>query len=68
MDVADSLGVERFFLYEFRAPEKDPFYSEDHFGIVHADFSPKRTYTLLKGRFGRKDIKEIGEDGLEKRP
>ena len=48
MDIAGSLGVERFFIYEFRAPEKDPFYSEDHFGIVHADFAPKRTYSLLK--------------------
>ena len=48
MDIAGSLGVERFFIYEFRAPEKDPFYREDHFGIVHADFAPKRTYSLLK--------------------
>ena len=55
MDIADSFGVERFFIYEFRAPEKDPHYSEDHFGIVHADFSPKRTYALLKGRFERKE-------------
>ena len=41
-------GVERTFLYEFRAPEKDDSYSEDNFGIVHADFSPKPAYELLQ--------------------
>ena len=37
-------GVERYFIYEFLAVEKDPYYSEHHFGIVHKDFSPKPAY------------------------
>ena len=50
IDISKSFGVERFFLYEFQAPEKDPYYSEDHFGIVHKDFSPKAAYKALKRR------------------
>lgn len=37
-------GVEKFFPYEFKATELDPYYSEHHFGIVHADFKPKPAY------------------------
>ena len=47
---AAQTGVERVFVYEFRANEKDPRYSEDHFGIVHRDFSPKPAYEMLKAR------------------
>ena len=52
MEISDSLGVERLFLYEFRAPENDQYYSEDHFGIVHKDFTPKAAYEALKRRKG----------------
>jgi len=52
LEAAKAAGVEKFFIYEFQAPEGDPHYSEDHFGIVHADFSPKPAYeacrTLLR--------------------
>ena len=34
-------GVEKYFLYEFRAPERDPWYSEEHFGMVHRNLTPK---------------------------
>ena len=34
-------GVESYFWYEMRSPEKDPTYSEDHFGIMHANLTPK---------------------------
>ncbi len=40
--------VESFFWYEFRAPERDPFYSEHHFGIVHDNFAPKPAYGAYK--------------------
>ena len=50
IDISKSFGVERFFLYEFQAPEKDPYYSEDHFGIVHKDFTPKAAYEVLRKR------------------
>ena len=41
MAIAFAEGVERYFWYEYRSVEKDPTYSEDHFGIVHADLAPK---------------------------
>ena len=34
-------GVEQYFWYEFRSPEKDPFYGEHHFGLTHGNFTPK---------------------------
>ena len=41
MAIAFAEGVERYFCYEYRALEEDPTYSEDHFGITHANMSPK---------------------------
>ncbi len=41
MAIAFAEGVERYFWYEYRAPEEDPTYSEDHFGITHANMTPK---------------------------
>lgn len=46
--IAREKGVEKFFIYEFRAPEKDAYYSEDHFGIVHADFTPKPAFAACQ--------------------
>ena len=43
-------GVERLFIYEFRAPEKVADDRESHFGIVHADFTPKAAYRALADR------------------
>jgi len=40
-------AVDRVFWYEFRANENDSFYNEDHFGIVHRDFTPKPAYTAF---------------------
>lgn len=34
-------GVESYFWYEMRSPEADPTFSEDHFGIMHANLTPK---------------------------
>jgi len=42
--IAFAERVESFFWYEFRSPERDPFYSEHHFGIVHENFTPKPAY------------------------
>ncbi len=39
---AESKGVERAYLYEFRAPETSSDDPEMHFGIVHKDLTPKR--------------------------
>ena len=52
--IALQCGVERFFWYEFQAPEWDDNDGESHFGIVHRDFQPKPAFasywTLTKCR------------------
>ena len=42
--IARDEGVERFYPYELKADEYDPYYSEHHFGIVHRDLKPKPAY------------------------
>ncbi|MDR1937816.1 MAG: hypothetical protein LBQ73_04875, partial [Tannerellaceae bacterium] len=37
-------GIERYFWYEFQAPEHNSFDREDRFGIVHANLEPKPAY------------------------
>ena len=49
-DAAGKLGVERLFVYEFRATEKAADDRESHYGIVHADFKPKPAYRALAER------------------
>ncbi len=41
MAIAFAEGVEQYFWYEFRSPERDPFYGEHHFGLTHQNFTPK---------------------------
>lgn len=48
IDIARRFGVAKYFIYEFRSPGKDPYYSEDHFGIVQRDFTPKAAYESLR--------------------
>lgn len=48
LDIAFKNGVEAYFPYELQAPEKDPFYAEDHFGLVHRDYTPKPAYLEYK--------------------
>ena len=40
--------VDKVFWYKFRSNEIDPYYSEDNFGMVHADLSPKPAYYAYK--------------------
>lgn len=49
-EIAAREGVEAYFIFEFRAPETDPYYSEHHFGIVNDDFSPKEAWRALRER------------------
>ena len=42
--ISFAYGVDKVFTYKLRAEEKDRFYTEDHFGIVHADLTPKPAY------------------------
>lgn len=37
-------GVEAYFAYELRSSENEPLYSESHFGLTHADLTPKPAY------------------------
>ena len=43
--VSLAVGVEKFFAYELRATESDPYFSESHFGIVHRNLAPKPAYS-----------------------
>ena len=40
-----AVGVEKFYAYELRATESDPYHSESHFGIVHRNLAPKPAYS-----------------------
>lgn len=44
MAIAFAEGVERYFWYEFRGVEEDPAYSEHHFGLTHANMTPKPAF------------------------
>ena len=50
LPVAAKHHVGRFLIYALRNSEKNPHDREDHFGIVHADFSPKPAFNALKNR------------------
>ena len=51
--IAFSCKVEKFFVYEFMAPEKDPVYRESHYGIVHSDLTPKPAYEAYRDFISR---------------
>ena len=44
LGIAFAEGVERFFWYEFRQPDRDPSDPESYFGMVHDNFAPKPAY------------------------
>lgn len=50
--ISFAYGVDKIFTYNLRAKETDRFYKEDHFGILHADLTPKPAFnayhTLIK--------------------
>ena len=46
--IAAQAGVERFFWYEFQAPEVDDLDQESHFGLLHANLTPKPGYHAYK--------------------
>lgn len=48
LGIAFDRGVECFFNYEFRAPEKDDTDQESYFGMVHPDFTPKPAFTAYR--------------------
>jgi len=48
MGVSFAEGVEAFFWYSLRARERDRFYNEDNFGMVHANLVPKSAWLANK--------------------
>lgn len=46
--IAFSMGVDKVFWYNLRALERNSFYSEDNYGLLHSDFSPKPAYIAYK--------------------
>ena len=54
MAIAFAKGVERYFWYEFRSVEEDPHYSEDHFGLTHADMTPKPAFDAYRDFVARR--------------
>lgn len=46
--ISFAYGVDKVFWYKFRSYEKDPYYTEDNFGVVHKDLSPKPAFYAYK--------------------
>lgn len=46
--ISFAYGVDKVFWYKFRSYEKDPYYTEDNFGIVHSVLTPKPAYCAYK--------------------
>ncbi len=57
--IALAEGVEKFYAYEFRATESDPYYSESHFGIVHRNLAPKPAYSAYATLTDRRPVGSV---------
>ena len=64
MAIAFAEGVERYFWYEYRAPEEDPTYSEDHFGITHANMTPKPAWGAYRNFILARPAGSVQSSGL----
>ena len=47
-EICREKGVEGYYVYALKTKELDPYYSEDNFGIVHADYTPKPAYAAIR--------------------
>ena len=45
-------GVEKYFVYEFQAPERSATDPESHFGLLHRDYTPKPAFHAYKTLIG----------------
>ena len=61
--VAFAEGVDKFYAYELRATESDPYYSESHFGIVHRNLAPKPAYSAYATLTDRRPAGSVPEPG-----
>lgn len=46
--ISFAYDVDKVFWYKFRSYEKGPYYTEDNFGIVNSDLTPKPAYYAYK--------------------
>ncbi|MBQ3333921.1 MAG: beta-galactosidase [Thermoguttaceae bacterium] len=58
--LARCASVEKFFWYELQSPECDPVDKESHFGLTHADISPKPAYFAYQAL-----IRAVGEGAAD---
>lgn len=63
LGIAFAECVEAYFPYNLRAFELDPFYSEDHFGIVHNDFQPKPAYSAYSNFIRERPAGSVNRPG-----
>ncbi|NLF73992.1 MAG: hypothetical protein GX575_33720 [Candidatus Anammoximicrobium sp.] len=61
--LAVSFGVDRFFPYEFQAVEHDAVDPEHHFGIVHADLTPKPGYLAYRALTKARPAGSVNQPG-----
>ena len=61
--VALADGVDKFYAYELRATEHDPYYSESHFGIVHRNLAPKPAYSAYATLTDRRPAGSVQRPG-----
>lgn len=47
-----NFGVEKYFVYEFQAPETSMTNPESHFGLIHKDYTPKPAFHAYKTLIG----------------
>lgn len=64
LGIAFAEGVEAYFTYNLRAREDDPDYSEDHFGLMHADFQPKPAYGAYMQFTRARPAGSVNRDGV----
>lgn len=69
--IAFAYGINKVYWYETRAEEKNPYDMEHHFGLLHADLTPKPAYyaykTLIEkcpDKSTRPKLKIVGENYL----
>lgn len=69
--VAFAGGVEKFFQYHLKEGGEDPYYTEQHYGVLRRDWSPKPSYfavgTLIKKITGLKCMGNVFADDKEAR-
>ncbi len=59
-------GVSGYYWYELRSPELDDYYSEHHFGLMHANFAPKPAWGAYANFISRRPAGSVQRPGAWK--